>query len=51
LRARDTYRALAAASTAENQASYDAALERVNAAETGVDTALEGFALLGYSQA
>ncbi len=51
LRARDTYRALAAASTAEDQASYDAALERVNAAEAGVDTALEGFALLGYSQA
>ncbi len=51
LRARDTYRALAAASTAENQAGYDAALEQVSAAEAGVDTALEGFALLGYSQA
>ena len=50
LRARDTYKTLAAASTAENQASYDAALKQVSAAETGVDTALEGFALLGYSQ-
>ncbi|MGA8365309.1 MAG: hypothetical protein WB709_12430 [Solirubrobacteraceae bacterium] len=51
LRARDTYKTLAAASTAENQAGYDAALKQVSAAETGVDTALEGFALLGYSQA
>jgi hypothetical protein len=51
LRARDTYRALAAASAAEDQASYNAVLEQVSAAEAGVDTALEGFALLGYSQA
>jgi hypothetical protein len=51
VRARDTYRALAAASTAEDAAGYGVALERVNAAEAGVDTALEGFALLGYSQA
>ncbi len=51
LRARDTYRALAAASTAEDLAGYDVTLAQVNAAEAGVDTALEGFALLGYSQA
>ncbi len=51
VRARDTYRALAAASTTEDAVAYAAALERVNAAETGVDSALEGFSLLGYSQA
>jgi hypothetical protein len=51
LRARDTYRTLAAASTAGDQAGYGAALKQVSAAEAGVDTALEGFALLGYSQA
>jgi hypothetical protein len=50
LRARDTYRALAAASTAGDQAGYEAALEQVSTAEAGVDTALEGFALLGYSR-
>jgi hypothetical protein len=51
VRARDAYRALAAASTAEGPADYGAALKQVNAAEADVDTALEGFALLGYSQA
>jgi hypothetical protein len=50
LRARDTYRTLAAASTAAGQAGYPAALAQVNAAEAGVDRALEGFSLLGYSQ-
>jgi hypothetical protein len=51
VRARDAYRALSAASTAEGQAGYGAARAQVNTAEAGVDTALEGFALLGYSQA
>lgn len=50
LRARDTYRTLAAASTATGQAGYPATLAQVDAAEAGVDTALEGFALLGYGQ-
>jgi hypothetical protein len=50
LKARDTYTALAAASTAKDRAGYDAAPAQVAAAEAGVDTALEGFALLGYSQ-
>jgi hypothetical protein len=50
LRARDTYTTLAAASRAGGLAGYGAALEQVYAAEAGVDTALEGFALLGYSQ-
>jgi hypothetical protein len=48
-RARDTYRALAAAATAESLASYDAARGQVDAAEAGVDAALESFALLGYN--
>jgi hypothetical protein len=47
-RARDTYRALAAAATAESLARYDAARGLLDAAEAGVDTALENFALLGY---
>lgn len=50
LQAKATYTALAAASTAKDRAAYDAALRQVDAAEAGVDTALEGFALLGYSQ-
>lgn len=50
LRARDTYRALAAASAAPEQVGYPAALAQVNVAEVGVDSALEGFALLGYSR-
>lgn len=50
LRARDTYRALAAASAAPGQVGYPAALLQVGAAEAGVDTALESFALLGYSR-
>jgi hypothetical protein len=50
LKARDTYTALAAASTAKDRAGYDAALAQVDAAEAGVDTALEDFALLGYNQ-
>lgn len=49
LHARDTYRTLAAAGTAETVASYDAARGQVDAAEAGVDTALESFALLGYN--
>ncbi len=50
LRARDTYRALAAASAATERAGYQAALAQVNTAEAGVDTALENFSLLGYSR-
>jgi hypothetical protein len=48
-RARDTYRALAAAATAGSVANYDAARGQVDAAEAGVDAALESFALLGYN--
>jgi hypothetical protein len=47
--ARDTYRTLAAAGTAERVASYDAARRQVDAVEAGVDAALESFALLGYN--
>ncbi len=50
LQARDTYRSLSEASTAAGHAGYSAALAQVNAAEAGVNTALEGFALLGYSR-
>jgi hypothetical protein len=50
LHARDTYRSLSEASTAPGQAGYSAALAQVNATEAGVNTALEGFALLGYSR-
>lgn len=50
LHARDTYRSLSEASTAPEQADYSAALAQVNATEAGVNTALEGFALLGYSR-
>ncbi len=49
LHARDTYRTLAAAGTAESVASYDAARGQVDAAEAGVDAVLESFALLGYN--
>ncbi len=50
LHARDTYRSLSETSTATGGAGYSAALAQVNAAEAGVNTALEGFALLGYSR-
>lgn len=50
LQARDTYRSLSDASTAAGHAGYSTALAQVNAAEAGVNTALEGFALLGYSR-
>lgn len=48
LRARAAYTALAA-STAAGQTEYGAALKQVNAAEAGVNAALEDLALLGYS--
>jgi hypothetical protein len=51
LHARDTYRSLSEASIASSAAGYSAALTRVQAAEAGVDRALEDFALLGYSRA
>jgi hypothetical protein len=47
LRARDTYRALAAAS-AGSPAGYAVAQGHLDAAEASVDTALKSFALLGY---
>jgi hypothetical protein len=49
LHGREAYRTLAAAGTAESVASYDAARGQVDAAEAGVNTALENFALLGYN--
>jgi hypothetical protein len=50
LHARDTYRSLSEASTTPEQAGYSAALAQINTTEAGVNTALEGFALLGYSR-
>jgi hypothetical protein len=49
LRAQHAYDALAAAARAEDPARYAGAKARVEAAETGVDAALQTFALLGYS--
>jgi hypothetical protein len=49
LEARDTYSALAGAATSESLDAYNLALGKVDRAEAGVDTALTGFALLGYS--
>lgn len=49
LGARDAYTALAGAATAEGPAGYPAAERRIDEAETGVNTALESFALLGYN--
>jgi hypothetical protein len=49
LGARDAYTALAGAAGAEGPAGYAAAEHRIDEAETGVNTALESFALLGYN--
>ena len=46
-----SYDELAAAARAEGVAAYDAARERVTAAERDVDTALESLVLLGYGPA
>jgi hypothetical protein len=43
------YAGLAAAAAAGDPASYNAASQQVSAAESGVNTALENFALLGYN--
>jgi hypothetical protein len=50
VRARDAYTTLAATVTAAGAARYRATLAGVDAAEAGVDTALERFALLGYGR-
>jgi hypothetical protein len=47
--ARDAYSALAVSAASEGPAGYAGAERRVNAAEAGVDSALESFALLGYN--
>jgi hypothetical protein len=49
--ARDAYTMLAAAAGTEEPEAYAAAKRQVEAAEAGVDTALESFALLGYNHA
>jgi hypothetical protein len=51
LQARDAYASLGAAAQARDLSSYEAAQKRVYEAEADVDTALESFALLGYSHA
>jgi hypothetical protein len=48
--ARDAYAALAAAVGEGGPEGLAAARQRVYTAEAGIDTALEGFALLGYTQ-
>jgi hypothetical protein len=48
-RARDTYRALADAADAEDLRAYNLSLGQVGQSESGVDRALEGFALMGYN--
>jgi hypothetical protein len=49
MRGRDAYRALAVAAESQELIAYESASKQVQAAETGVDDALEGFALLGYA--
>jgi hypothetical protein len=49
--ARGAYEALAAAALAGSPSGYAAAQAHVAQAESGVDAALQSFALLGYSQA
>jgi hypothetical protein len=51
LRAHAAYAALAAAAGEGNEAHFAAARAQVSGAEAGVDSALEGFALLGYQAA
>jgi hypothetical protein len=50
VQARDAYTSLGAAAQAEASSSYEAAQKQVYEAEADVNTALESFALLGYSQ-
>ena len=47
--ARDAYKTLATAAANEDSEAYEVAQHQVEAAETGVDAALESFALLGYN--
>jgi hypothetical protein len=49
--ARDGYTALAAAAGERDATAYTAAQQRISAAESDVDWALENFVLLGYSPA
>jgi hypothetical protein len=49
-RARDAYRALSAAASGELVSAYALARERVEQAESRVDSALQGFALIGYGR-
>lgn len=51
LRAHDAYTALASAAAEEEAAPYASARKRADEAESGIDTALENFALLGYAPA
>ena len=48
LKARAAYAVLASAAGSRSEASFAAARRQVDEAETAVDAALEGFALLGY---
>jgi hypothetical protein len=50
MRAHDAYEGLGEAAESQELIAYESASKRVQAAETGVDDALEGFALLGYAQ-
>ena len=50
-RARDAYRAVAAAAESGGPASVAATQPQVDGAESGVNGALEAFALLGYKHA
>jgi hypothetical protein len=50
LAAQSAYEALGTSAKARRSSSYAADLTRVEHAETGVDTALESFALLGYGR-
>jgi hypothetical protein len=51
LQASDAYSALAAATGEQSVSGYAAARRRASEAESGVDSALESFALLGYAPA
>jgi hypothetical protein len=48
-RAHAAYAALSRAASSEEVASYNAAAAQISTAETGVDSALENYALLGYN--
>jgi hypothetical protein len=50
LGARDAYRAMASAAETELLSAYDESLVRAERSDDGIDSALETFALLGYSR-